>query len=99
MKTRDLIDDTAIASCRENMIAADVRNEVVLLDIDTGYFFQLNKSASQIWSMLETPLAISELCARLGEKFAVEKETCRCDVLEFVADMRDKGLVEIKAAT
>lgn len=98
MKAEDRIDDTSIASRGENMIAADVADEAVLLDIDTGYFFQLNKSASQIWSLLETPLAISELCARLEAKFAVEAATCRNDVIEFVADMRDKGLVEIKTA-
>ncbi len=98
MKPDDRIDDSAIASRGQNMIAADVGEESVLLDIDTGYFFQLNKSASLIWALLETPLPMGELCARLEKRFAVEAETCRGDVLEFVADMRDKGLVEIKAA-
>ena len=98
MKPADRIDDTAIASRGENMITAEVGEESVLLDIDTGYFFQLNTSASLIWTLLETPLSMGELCARLEKKFAVEAETCRSDVLEFVVDMRDRGLVEIKAA-
>lgn len=98
MMPADMIDDSALASRAHNMIAAEVSEEAVILDIDSGYFFQLNRSATRIWNLLETPLAISELCARLEKAFAVDSATCRSDVLEFVTDLRDKGLIEISSA-
>jgi len=97
MKPDETIDDEMIASRGPNMIAADTGSETVLLDIDSGYFFQLNRSASRIWGLLEEPRTLGDLCAALEKSFAVDSATCRAEVLEFAADMRDKGLIEISA--
>jgi hypothetical protein len=92
---RAAIESDALASRGLNMIAAEVGDEAVLLDIDSGYFFQLNKSATRIWNLLETPTTVSDLCARLQTSFTVDAQTCRTDVLEFVSELHDKGLIDI----
>lgn len=97
MPLADPIADEAVATRQPNMIAAEVSEELVLLNVDSGYFFQLNKTATQIWNLLETPLAMTELYSRVGGAFAVEAETCRADVMAFVVDLRDRGLVAISA--
>jgi hypothetical protein len=90
--------DNAMISRKPTLIAADVADEAILLDVDSGYFFQLNPTASRIWNLVETPRPLSELCDEMGRTFAVDAETCRSDVHEFVADMRDRGLLLIDAA-
>lgn len=97
MRPDKTIDDASIAGRRQNLIAADTGGEMVLLDIDSGYFFQLNRSASRIWGLLEEPRTLGELCAALEKSFTVDPLTCRDEVIEFVAEMRDKGLIEISA--
>ena len=89
------IDDTMMVSRRENMIAADVGDEAVILDIQSGYFFQLNRTAARIWALLESPIAAGELCAKMAEAYSVDPALCRDDVIEFIADMRERELIAI----
>jgi hypothetical protein len=89
------IDDSAMISRKPTLIAADVADEAILLDVDSGYFFQLNKTAARIWGLVETPRPLAEVCAELAKTYAVDPAVCRGDVVEFVSDMRERGLVEI----
>ena len=89
------IDDTMMVSRRETMIAADVGNEAVILDIQSGYFFQLNRTAAQVWGLLESQITAGELCAKMAESHLVDSAICRGDVMDFIADMRDRGLITI----
>ena len=87
--------DDAIVSRKPSLIAADVADEAILLDVDSGYFFQLNKSAARIWGLVENPRPLADLCGEMGKVFAVDPAECRRDVIEFVADMRDRGLLVV----
>jgi len=89
------IDDSMMVSRRENMIAADVGDEAVILDIQSGYFFQLNRTAAQIWGLLEAPTSVGALCASMAESHSVDPALCHDDVVEFIADMRDRELISI----
>lgn len=89
------IDDTMMVSRDQNMIAADVGDEAVILDIQSGYFFQLNRTAARIWALLESQISAGELCAKMAESHSVDPAICRGDVLDFIADMRDRGLIAI----
>ena len=89
------IDDTMMVSRRENMIAADVGDEAVILEIQSGYFFQLNRTAALVWGLLESPLSAGALCAKMAEAHSVDSAICRDDVLEFITDMRDRELIAI----
>jgi hypothetical protein len=72
-----------------------VGNEAVILDIQSGYFFQLNRTAARVWALIESPISAGELCAKMAESHSVDPALCRDDVIEFIADMRDRGLVAI----
>lgn len=87
------LDENVVVGRKPSLIVADVDQEAILLDVDSGYFFQLNKTAARIWSLLEAPRPVAELVGELGKTFAVGEEECRGDVLEFVTDMRDRGLL------
>ncbi|QNQ10013.1 PqqD family protein [Sphingomonas alpina] len=89
------IEDTAVISRKPTLIAADVADEAILLDVDSGYFFQLNKTAARIWNLVEEPSTLSDLYVQLEKVFAVDAATCRREAAEFVVQMRDRGLLVI----
>lgn len=89
------IDEAMMVSRSQNMIAADVGDEAVILDIQSGYFFQLNRTAALVWGLLEAPISAGALCAKMAESHSVDPAICRGDVMEFIADMRDRGLIAI----
>ena len=93
--SRTEIDDTLLVRRNEAMIAADVGDEAVILNVHSGYFFQLNQTAALIWAALESPISVGTLCANIADAFAVDPAVCRRDVIDFIADMRDRDLITI----
>lgn len=89
-----MIDDHSIIRRKPDLITADVDGESVVLNTVTGTFYQLNSSAARIWDLAETPQTPSAMVAHLTERFDVSAEQCRADVLELVASMQERGLVE-----
>jgi hypothetical protein len=78
---------------KSTLVAADVADEAILLDVDSGYFFQLNKTAAQIWHHAEHSLRLSDICREMGALFAVDPVVCAADISEFVMDMEERGLL------
>jgi hypothetical protein len=91
-----MLRDEDLISRRASVVAADTMDEAILLNIDNGYFFQLNKSAARIWELVEQPKSFADLCAEVERRFAVAPELCRSEVSGFIADLRDRGLLEIR---
>lgn len=92
------LNDTDVAIRAANNVAAQVGEDVVLLDMDSGSYHQLNVSGASIWEMMDAPIAVSELCARLAARFDVDPVTCRMAVSQFLQQMQAKGLVRIQPA-
>jgi len=89
------IKDTMMVTRHQDMIAADVGDEAVILDVQSGYFFQLNPTAARIWALLESQISAGDLCAKMAESYSVDPALCRDDVIDFIADMHDRGLILI----
>ena len=77
-------------------LAAEVGDEIVLLNMATGYFHQLNAMGSYLWNRLDEPLTVSELCRSALDDFEAEAEVCRRDVDGFLQELQEAGLVEIE---
>lgn len=91
------IQDGDVIRRRTSVVSADTSDETILIDVDSGYFFQLNKSAAQIWQLVDPPRSFGDLCTAIQARFDASPETCRADVAEFVIDMRERGLLEVGA--
>lgn len=70
----------------------------VMMSIEAGHYYGLDDIGFRIWALLEQPLTIAELTGRLGEEFDVDAETCRADVLDFVATLIAQRLVHASPA-
>lgn len=92
------LNDRDIAARAPNKIAAEIDDETVILDVESGYYFQLNKSGARIWQLIEAPLSLADLCARLEAAFQVDAATCRAEAVSFLEKMREKRLVEIRGS-
>jgi hypothetical protein len=75
--------------------AAEIDNEVVMLDADQGLYFSLNTVGTRIWQMLERRMAVTDICTALRAEYSVDAETCESQVIALLEDMRGRGLVEV----
>lgn len=89
-----MIDDSTIIRRRPDLITAEVGEESVVLDGDTGMFLQLNSSAARIWALIEQPRSVGALCAALVAQHDVSLDQCRADVTAFVGTIGEQGLIE-----
>ena len=73
--------------------------EIVVLNFIDENFYQLNESAVDLWLSLETPKTVLELAQMLTEKYVGHPlEACQQDVMEWIEDTRQKGLLAIMDA-
>lgn len=89
----DAANDRALIVRCEDLLEADVNGEVVALHIDKGQCYGMNGVASRVWAMLAEPVSPEQICARLGDEFEVDAETCRHDVASLLEDFRREGLI------
>lgn len=75
------------------VVGADVADEAILLDIDSGYFFQLNRTGARVWAFVEQPQTMAALCEHMAASYKVDVEQCRRDLTEFVADLVERGVL------
>ncbi|MEG3147373.1 PqqD family protein [Sphingomonas sp. RT2P30] len=91
------LDDDSMIARRATLIAAQIEEQAMLMDLESGAMFQLNRTGARIWDLVEAPRTLADLVATLAQRFPDAGETLRDDVAAFVAQMRDTGLLEISA--
>jgi hypothetical protein len=68
-------------------------DEVVMMSVERGEYSGLGGVGSRIWELLADPLTTSEICVRLVAEFEVDAETCETDVVEFLEQLLQGGLI------
>lgn len=80
----------------DNFVESSVDGEAILMHLDEGNFSSLKSTGLRIWTLLEEPRTVSEICDELLEEFEVERSVCEAQTVEFLAGLRERGLVEIR---
>lgn len=80
---------------KDEVLASNLDDEVVMMNLESDSYYGMNPVGSRIWELLERPLPVAELCAKLQEEFDVDDETCQGDVLPFIQKTIDEKLVRI----
>ncbi len=79
----------------KEVVQSKIGDEVVMLDVESGYYFGLNSVASVIWDMMKEKIDLNTLVENLMKEFEVDKETCESDTLELLAEMKEKKIIRI----
>ncbi len=79
----------------DDVLNTEIDDQTVMMDIEQGSYFGLNQTGTRIWALLAEPIVIGDLCARLTEEFEVPQKQCEQQVVAFLANLRDRGLVQI----
>jgi hypothetical protein len=77
----------------KKIIQSKIGEEVVMMDMDSGYYFGLNSVASSIWHKLSVEISLQDLVEKLLQEFKVDKQTCESDTLELLKDMLERNII------
>lgn len=71
--------------------------EVVMMNITTGKYYNLNGTGSMIWDLLkDRTITLEALADELISHYNVDKEACLIDIIDFVENVKDKKVLLIK---
>ena len=89
---RDITLESVVRRSSEVM-ASQVDNELVMMDIERGMYYALSAVGADIWERLAEPTKVADLCAQLQQEYTVDRATCEVDVLAVLNDMAANGLL------
>ncbi len=89
------LESTSPVVRREEILGAEVGNELVLMSVEKGVYYGLNSVGARVWTLLREPVRVQDLCEKIVEEFEVSQQQCQKDILELLADLQGQGLIRI----
>lgn len=79
----------------QDVLSRDLQGEEVILDLNTGVYFGLDQVGTRIWQLIREHRSLQQVLDAMLQEYEVTKAQCTHDLLRFVTQMADKGLVEV----
>jgi hypothetical protein len=73
--------------------AAVLNKEGVLLDLESGVYYSLNRVGTAVWELLGRDQPLEAVLAAVCDRYDVSEEAARADVAALVMHLRDEKLV------
>jgi hypothetical protein len=77
----------------DRVVAAELDDESVLLDVSSGLYYGLDEVGSRIWTLLNEALDLETIVSRLADEYEAAPDELRRDVVAFVDALAGRGLV------
>ncbi len=77
----------------KSIVQSKIGEEIVMLDMESGFYFGLNSVASVIWGLLANEIGFEELIDQLMAQFEVERSLCETDTKELLDQMLEKNII------
>lgn len=94
--TKKEIGPDTVLQRKPGLIFNTIDDEVVMLSIENGEYYGMDKVGSRIWNLLEEPMSFEALVEKLMEEYEVTNEKCRNESKLFLVRLIDQNLIIIK---
>jgi len=89
------LDDTVQIKARPDVLSRILDGEAVLLDLTSGTYFGLDEVGSEIWALIAEGTTVQAIQRKVTELYDVDDATARKDLEALVAEMQERGLVDV----
>ncbi len=96
MNEANKLSEQSVIIRNPEIIHSVMDDEVVMMSVDQGAFFGVDKIGSHIWNLLENQTKVEDLIEILVLHYEVEPELCKTDTLLFLNDMLQKKVIYLK---
>lgn len=84
-------EDRIVAST--DLLTTRVDGEVMAMSVERGACYGLDPIGTRVWELVETPVAVGDLIARLTREYDVDAAVCRADVCALLSSMEFEGMI------
>jgi len=94
--TQTLSLQTIIAPRHELLASELSATELVMMNIDKGFYYGLEEVGKTIWDALDQPRSVAELCdIVLATYDDVDRQTVESDMFAFLGELLEEELVDV----
>ncbi len=79
----------------ESIMFSDLDGQTIMLNMETGEYYDIDPVGSDIWSRIEQPKSVANICQDLLLVYSVGLEKCSEDVLLFLSELVELGAIEV----
>lgn len=85
--------EQTVVKRKEGIMTADMNGSAVMMDIETGKYYNLGETGGCIWELLEEPMTVGALADKLIREYDVSREKCMEDIGPFLNALMERGLI------
>lgn len=78
---------------RKHVLSAQIGNELVMMCLDTGQYFNFNAVGSHIWGLIEMPMSLDTIVATLAEAYDAPESAIRAEAEHFLRRLEQDKMV------
>jgi coenzyme PQQ synthesis protein D (PqqD) len=79
----------------KHILARQLNDETVILDLDSGTYFGLDEVGTRVWQLLGQGLTLAEICGVLIAEFEVPRETLERDLVALTDNLLSHNLMTV----
>jgi hypothetical protein len=80
-------------SVPKDVMAREVGDETVILDLSNGTYYGLDSVGTRVWMLVGQGLTLDEVCNRMLDEFEVDRDTLAYDVSALVNELLSRSLL------
>lgn len=80
---------------KRNLNAVETGGSLSILNVETGRYTFLNPVAARIWDIINEPVRIEKIVARLTQEYEVDEKKCTLSVISFLDKMYKAKIIDI----
>lgn len=92
------MDDALVFEPSPDVIAQQVADETVLMDLKTEAYFGLNETGTRIWQLVSDRRTVGEISRSLADLFDAPAPRVREDMETLLAELQESGLIHTAVA-
>ena len=81
--------------CTDGHMAADLGEEMAILNLKTGTYYGLDGVGSRVWSLLQEGSTLQEIRDTILNEYEVDAKRCEQDLIRLIGDLARHELVQI----
>lgn len=80
----------------DRVVWRSIEGEIVVLNLDTGYYYSLNPVGSLIWQLLSDNKDTSKIIEKISQDYNIALARAKKDLNELISDLKKEKLILVK---
>ena len=76
-----------------DVVSEEISNEIVVINLETGFYYSLNQAASVIWNLILKRMAYKQILDYIIKNSAVKEEVAQKDLDELLSELIKERLI------